>query len=132
MLITGMYAGILSFLIVALALNVSRHRLKLRIGLLDGDNEQLRRIIRVHANAAEWLPLAIILLALAESNGCQVWLLHLVGIMLIISRCLHAYGLSQSSNKSFGRFWGTLGTWVVILLLAGFNLWTGVVSLFVS
>jgi hypothetical protein len=28
---------------------------------------------------------------------------------------LHAIGLSRSPGVSFGRFWGTLGSWCVIL-----------------
>jgi hypothetical protein len=36
---------------------------------------------------------------------------------------LHAVGLSGSAGVSFGRFWGTLGTWILLLVLAGQLIW---------
>lgn len=39
----------------------------------------------------------------------------LLGGVLFVARVLHAIGLSRSAGVSFGRMWGTLGTWSVIL-----------------
>lgn len=126
MVVTGIYASLLACLMLGLAYNVVRNRLKFRIGLLDGENETLKRAIRVHGNATEYLPLTLILFAIAETNGLMFWGLHILGITLVVARAWHAYGLYHSSTLSKGRYFGTLITWIVILLLAGYNLWHGI------
>jgi uncharacterized protein len=119
--ITALYAAFCGVLIVILALFVVRIRRRERVGLSDGGNAKLARAIAVHRNAIEYVPIALVLFLIFELNGGQSWLLHAFGIILIVSRLLHAWGLSRHSGHSFGRYFGTAGTWVVILGLAGMN-----------
>jgi uncharacterized membrane protein YecN with MAPEG domain len=72
----------------------------------------------VHANFVEYVPLALVLMLLAELNGVNGAALHGAGILLLASRGLHAFGLGRSSGRSFGRFYGTAGTWLVLLGLS--------------
>ena len=67
--ITALYAGILALIVVALAVNVTVHRVKLRVPLGDGGNPDMLRMIRLHGNAVEYLPLALVLMAVYEING---------------------------------------------------------------
>ena len=67
--ITALYAGILSLIMVALAINVTIHRAKLRVPMGDGGNAIMLRMIRLHGNAVEYLPLAFVLMAIYEING---------------------------------------------------------------
>ena len=67
--ITALYAGILSLIMVALAVNVTIHRAKLRVPMGDGGNPIMLRMIRLHGNAVEYLPLALLLMAIYEING---------------------------------------------------------------
>lgn len=119
--ITALYAAFAGVLIVILALFVVRMRRRERIGLSDGGNTNLARAIAVHRNAIEYVPIALVLSLVLEINGGKPWLLHAFGIILIASRILHAWGLSHHSGHSFGRYFGTAGTWLVILGLAGIN-----------
>jgi uncharacterized membrane protein YecN with MAPEG domain len=57
--ITALYAAILAFIIVALGINVTVHRVKLGVPLGDGGNPQMLRMIRLHGNAVEYIPLAL-------------------------------------------------------------------------
>ena len=84
--ITALYAGILALIFVALAINVTRHRVKLRVALGDGGNPEMLRMIRLHANAVEYIPLALVLMALYELNGGWHVALHIIGIVLIVAR----------------------------------------------
>ncbi len=52
----------------------------------DGANPDLARRIRIHANAVEYIPIALILLALAEAAGTPAWSVHAAGATLIIAR----------------------------------------------
>ena len=84
--ITALYAGILALIVLALAINVTAHRVKLRVPLGDGGNAQMRRMIRLHGNAAEYIPLALVLMAIYELNGGAHLGLHIVGIALVAGR----------------------------------------------
>jgi uncharacterized membrane protein YecN with MAPEG domain len=126
--ITSLYAALSGLLILVLAWRVVEVRGSAKVGLGDGGNETLQRRIRVHANAVETIPIALILLALAEAGGTPAWGLHLAGAALVVSRVLHAQGLSSSPHRSFGRFWGTLVSWLVILGLSVWLLVRGVLG----
>ncbi len=54
-------------------------------------------------NWAEYVPLVLILMGLLEAQRTSLYLLHALGIALIVGRVLHAWGLSRSSGRSFGR-----------------------------
>nr|WP_298686576.1 MAPEG family protein [uncultured Dongia sp.] len=96
MTITPLYAGPLALLYLILTLRVIGRRRTLLIGLGDGGDADLARRIRVAANCGEYVPLALVLMALVEIQGAPHWLLHLIGTLLISGRLLHAYGVSQS------------------------------------
>jgi len=121
--ITSFYAALLGLLFVALAGLVVRARWKYRTGLGIGTEPGMERAVRVHANFVEYVPLALVLLLLAELGGARPVLLHACGGILVASRLLHAYGLSRHSGRSFGRFWGTAGTWVVLVVLSLTLVW---------
>lgn len=116
--ITALYAALSGLLILVLAGLVSRHRMQTGIVLGDGGHEPLQRAIRAHGNASEYLPLALILLLLFEINGGSSQLVHAFGLMLILARILHAFGLYRSSGSSLGRSAGAGLTWLVILALS--------------
>ena len=121
--LTALYGGVLALLIIGLAGRVVGLRRSQRIGFGDGQDRALAQAIRVHANATENVPLALVLLLLLELNGAATLLLHVLGNALIIARLLHAWGLSQSPGTSFGRFYGTLVTWVMIVGAALCNIY---------
>ena len=120
--VTSIYAAFAGLIIVGLAYRVARLRRQERIALGHGDNKYLRRAVRAHANATETVPIVLILLLLLEINGGVTWQLPLIGILAILGRLIHAWWLSRFTGKSFGRTWGTLLTWAVVILLAILNL----------
>lgn len=124
--ITAIYASLAGLLLLVLSFRVVRWRRKLSVGLGDGGQESLLRAQRAQANFIEYVPIALILLAAAESQGLSGWLLQTTGAILVLARLLHAWGLSQSSGRSFGRYWGTLLTWVVILALSLANIFASI------
>ncbi len=114
----GLYVGLHGLILVGLALAVVYFRRKNHVGIGHGDHRDLRRAIRVHANAAENLPFAMLLLAICEWQGLgSIWL-HSAGISILIGRSLHIYGMSRSAGSSFGRFYGNLLTWVPMLAMS--------------
>lgn len=120
--ITAFYAGILSIFLIVLAALVVRQRWRARVGLGDGGDKYLLRAVRIHGNAAEYIPIALILLGLAELNRATPLLLHGSAIVLIFARLAHAWGLSSRGGVSPGRTVGVAATWGVIVLLAVVNI----------
>ena len=119
-MITMLYAGLCTILVVILGLRVVLWRFSHKIGIGDGGDPALQRRVRVHANAIENLPLALLLLGGMELNGYPAALVHGFGATLFVSRTAHAWGLSHSSGTSRGRFLGTLFTWLLMLAMALF------------
>lgn len=122
-MLTGLYAALCALLVFALSLRIALLRKRLRIGIGDGGDAALARAIRAQANAIEYVPLALVMLLIAENNGASVALVHACGAGLLLARVLHAVGLSGSAGVSFGRFWGILLTWAILLVLGGQLVW---------
>lgn len=114
------YAALCGLLLVALSVQVVLARGRYRVGLGTGTEAGMQQAVRVQANFAEYVPLAVVLLVLSELSGLPTAAVHAAGIALVASRILHAWGLSHSPGRSFGRFYGTAGTWLVI---TGLSLW---------
>ena len=115
---TGLYAGLCGLLFIWLSWLVIKQRQRTRIGLGDGGDPDLQRAIRVHANFIEYTPFALLLLLLVEMTAANALLVHAFGVALVVSRVLHAQGLGSTAGYSRGRYFGTLGTWIVITGLA--------------
>src|SRR5437867_11021176 len=68
------------------------------VGIGDGNNRRLQRAIRVHANFAEYVPLALLLTVFVELQQLSPFLIHLLCLALVIGRVVHAYGVSQEKE----------------------------------
>jgi uncharacterized membrane protein YecN with MAPEG domain len=113
-MITGIYAGLCGAMLIVLYLNVSKRRLTAKIGIGDGADAELERRIRIHGNFVESVPMALILLSLFEYAGGEQAYVHSLGLLLLLSRVAHAYGLMRTSGRSWGRMLGSLGNLITI------------------
>jgi uncharacterized protein len=119
-MITMLYAGLCTILVVFLAIRVVQWRFRHKIGLGDGGDRELLKRVRAHANAVENMPLALLLLGGMELNGYSMGLIHGFGSVLVLSRVAHAWGLSHSSGTSKGRLLGSAFTWTLMVTMAVF------------
>lgn len=120
--ITALYAGILALILTALAINVTVHRWRVRVPIGQGKDPLMQRIVRVHGNATEYVPVALLLMLVYELNGGRGSWLHLAGIIFVAARLLHAWGLSYTAAPNLSRAVGQTLTWAVIIGLAVLNL----------
>ncbi|MES2859769.1 MAG: MAPEG family protein [Pseudomonadota bacterium] len=121
--ITLLFASLHVLLMLALSVPIARHRHAHKIGLGDGGDGSLMRKIRAHGNFIEYAPFGLLMLGLLELCGLPGTWLWVLGATLLLGRLLHAAGLSRRSGHSFGRFWGTLLTWLSFLLMAACGFW---------
>lgn len=118
MVVTPLYAALLALWFVGLSLHVIGCRREARVSLGDGGNGRLQRAIRAQANFAEYVPLALILLLIIELSRYSIYLVHVIGIVLLLARLLHGYALAYRASFRFGRVWGAALTFVVLVLEA--------------
>lgn len=118
MAVTAFYAALLAPLYVLLSLRVIGARRKQRVPVGDGGNAILLRRMRVQANFAENVPLALLLMALAESLSADARLLHAVGAALLVGRLVHASGMSREMENFALRVSGMVATFSVQLVSA--------------
>lgn len=122
MVITPIYAGLVTLLFVALSFRVIGFRRSARVPLGDGGNAILTRCLRAHGNFAEYAPLAIVLMALAEFQGQPTWILHGLGIALLAGRLVHAFGVSREPEDFRLRVFGMILTISVLITGALLNI----------
>ena len=120
--VTGLYAALLALLLLALASRIVVLRWRTKTDIGDGGDRGLARAIRVHGNAIEYVPIALVLLLVAELGSANSALLHGCGTGLVAARILHAAGLSRTSGASLERVAGTATTFTVIAVLAAVDL----------
>lgn len=119
-MITALYAALLSLILLGLSIQVIKYRRKHTISVGDGDIPELQQARAAHSNASENSILCLILMAMVEYNGASVDFIHFIGIMLIIGRLLHAYGIMKTDFKA--RKHGMIITFFVLISLIVANL----------
>lgn len=123
--ITPIYAGIATLFYVFLSVRVIGGRRTARIGLGDGGNRFLQRRLRAHGNFAEYCPLGIVLMALAELQSAPDFTIHMIGTALIAGRLVHAYGVSREPEPIRLRVAGMALTFIALISGALTNLGVG-------
>ena len=116
MVVTPLYAGVLALWFLVLSYRVIQRRRASRVSLGDGGDTALQRAIRGQANFAEYVPLALLLLLIIELSRFSIYVVHLIGIVLVIARLLHGFALSFTAENQFGRYWGALLTFIVVIV----------------
>lgn len=121
--VSSIYAAVLAGLLILLSLRVICRRWRDGRAWGDGGAGPLRERIRAQGNFTEYVPMALILLVLAEARGAPPAALHLVGGSLLLGRLIHAAALTERPDVLRWRVLGmvltftALGTGAVLLLL---------------
>lgn len=112
--ISLLFASVNGLIFIVLSALVVRGRYSEKVSIGSGDKERLEVAIRVHGNFAEYVPFALLLLALLEAAGVANSVLYSLGVILTAGRLAHAYGLSRTLAPNAFRAGGVMATWIVI------------------
>ena len=121
MQVAGVYVAANILLLVYLAFRVVQRRFRDKISIGDGGDKDLALAIRVHGNASEYVPAAMIGLIVLVMLHAGSLLIHICGGAFTAGRLLHAFGFSRSVLPS--RQLGVVLTWLSMLAIAGVILW---------
>ena len=120
--ITPLYAGLLALLYLAISGWVIRVRVQQKVMAGDKGDPVMANAMRVHANFAEYVPLALILILLAEIQGAPALALHLLGGGLLLARIIHALGMASQPHRPPLRGGGAALTFLVLLFAGAANI----------
>ena len=126
----GLYAGLSMLILFWLANETGKLRRAHKILVGDGGNKHLARIMRGSANAAEYMPLFLILLVIGALTGISTWVVHALGLSFVAGRALHAWYFIQARAPLWQRL---VGFGVAALATFGLAIWliiAGLMSLF--
>ncbi len=120
--VTSVIASLLAAIFLRLSFAVIKLRRANKISLGSGGNDELERAIRAQGNFAEYVPLALILLACLEINGAPWWLVALPGASLIAGRLAHAKGIHELPPNFRKRVFGMVLTINTLIALGSLNI----------
>lgn len=128
--VTSFYAGLMALWIMGLGFEVSRRRRRHDVSYGDGGVPELVQAIRAHANACEYIPIALIVMALSEGMGAPPLLLHVAGAMLVVGRVMHGAYFLAGARRFNLRFFGMMLTGVMIGGLGLALVWQALLAFF--
>jgi uncharacterized membrane protein YecN with MAPEG domain len=120
--VTPIYAGLVALLFIWLSANVIMTRRRLRVSVGDGGEKAMIKAMRTQANCAEYAPIGLILLTMTELQGSPGWVVHLLGLMLLAGRLLHAYGFGRTPEIVAARQLGMVLTFTMLAVAALANI----------
>lgn len=108
-----LYIGLTGLLFVLLSVRVSLTRRRLQVPFGTGGNTEMERVVRGQANFAEYAALFLLALAGLAFAREPAWVIHVLGILFLIGRIVHAWAIAQNGPVGFmpGRSLGMLLTW---------------------
>ena len=118
--VTSIIAALAALLYIALAMRVIGVRRSDKVSLGDAANKTLETRIRQHGNFNEYVPLALILMAIAELQNAPRLLLIVLALAILGGRLAHVYGLENMHN-AVGRklrTYGMLSTFLSLVVLS--------------
>ena len=118
---TAIFAALLAIEFILLSGWVIMGRLDKNALFGDANDSEFAKRIRTQANFAEYVPFAVLLIALLEARGGSHGLVITLLVILLIARLIHPIGMFAPANspRQFGcRGGGIIATFVVTLIAA--------------
>lgn len=94
---TSIYALAIGLIYLVLWFRVTSLRSATSVSIGYGENADLLLRVRQHGNCAEWSSLVLVLMILAEGMGAPALYLHISGVLLVLGRIAHPFGLKADN-----------------------------------
>jgi len=102
-MITSLYTALSAIILIFLSIKIIQNRRASKVPLGNEGADFLQRKIRAHGNFIEYTPIFLIMLLLAEMAGLNKYFIHFFGIIFIVGRIVHSYGIriAEVKNRNF-------------------------------
>ena len=114
-----LYAGLFVLLFIGLKLNAGRVRVATKVNFGEGASDPMTQVMRVQGNAVEDVPITLLGLYGLAALSAPVLMIHILGGSFLAFRLAHAITLGSGTGSGIGRFVGTMGTMLVMLVTGG-------------
>ena len=121
--ITSVYTGLLAVIWFVLFAQIGRLRSKYDISLGDGGHHDMILAQRRYMNFIESTPFALFLVFLVDTNDGGAKWVHALGVILVLSRAVHPFGLTIEKMNTPARIIGAGGTVFVVVAAAITLIW---------
>jgi uncharacterized membrane protein YecN with MAPEG domain len=121
--ITAAVAAFCALLLLYLAIQTIRHRLRTKLAFGDGGDPALISASRSHGNLAEHAPIVILMLGLLELNHANPSVLTGFAAVFVLGRIAHVIGLHTPSEPGKAPVPRQIGVVTTSVTLAGLALW---------
>lgn len=115
--VTPIYALAIAVIYMVLWMRVAAKRGEMKQSIGDGGDQDLLLRIRQHGNCAEWSSFLLILMILAEGMGTPDLYLHIGGVLLVLGRIAHPFGLKKDDAGHVLRYVGNSSNMLATLNL---------------
>ncbi len=121
----ALWTGLSLLLVLFLSARISAGRRKLKVSVGDGGHDALTVTTRTFGNAIEYIPLALVALAVT-AVFYSAHAVHALGGSFFLGRVLHAWGMAQAQQPAIGRMLGMLLTYIPFIAMAGLLIFAAV------
>lgn len=121
----ALWTGLSLLFILWLSMRISAGRRKLKVSVGDGGHPALTASTRAFGNAIEYVPLALVALAVVAVFYSAA-IVHAVGGAFFVGRILHAWGMGQEKQPAIGRMLGMILTYLTFIGSAGLLIFAAV------
>ena len=116
--VTPIYALAVTIIYMILWMRVTAKRSAMGQSIGDGGDQDLLLRVRQHGNCAEWSSFLLILMISAEGMNAPDMYLHIGGVLLLIGRIAHPFGLKKDNAGHVLRYVGNGSNMLATLNLA--------------
>lgn len=121
----ALWTGLSLLLVLALSIRISAGRRRLKVSVGDGGHAELTARTRAFGNAVEYIPVALVSLAVV-AVFYNAPIVHVLGGSFFLGRVLHAWGMGQAKQPAAGRMFGMILTYLPFLASAGLLIFAAV------
>ncbi len=121
--ISALYAALLGVVFIGFSAYVSSVRAKTGVSTGHEGNVDMVVAMRRHGNMAEYLPVVLLLMLFAELMGTDAKYLHAAGLIMILGRFVHPFGISADGGNFAARIGGQSATYLAMLIPIVAILW---------
>lgn len=121
----ALWTGLSLLFILWLSMRISSGRRKLKVSVGDGGHPELINSTRAFGNAIEYVPLALVALAVV-AVFYSATVVHVIGGAFFLGRILHAWGMGQEKQPAVGRMFGMILTYLTFIGSAGLLIFAAV------
>ncbi|MFV1872105.1 MAG: MAPEG family protein [Oleiphilus sp.] len=95
----NLFIGLSVLLIIMLAMNISRLRMKYKVANGDGNNKEINKAIRAHMNSLEHILPFSLLLYVLQTQMTSTVIFAILAFSFLCIRLLHSYSMLSSKFK---------------------------------